>query len=259
MTSGTDTPTETTTSVYVYGIVPSDVELEDDVQGVGDPPAAVKTVRSGPIAALVSEIPVEDPLGRPEDLTAHAALLDAAAAEVPVLPLRFGAVLTDERAVAEELLDANRDDFTAALGQLDGKAEFIVKARYDNDAILREILSGSEELQQLAEAIRGKPEDATRAERMALGEHITQAIEQYRAADTQRVADGLAELVVELAPREPTHELEAVHLALLAETDRQDDLEAALGELAKEWDGRVTVRMLGPLAPYDFVVTRTPE
>ncbi|MFI5611952.1 GvpL/GvpF family gas vesicle protein [Amycolatopsis sp. NPDC051903] len=253
------TDTKTGTAVYVYGIVPSDVELDDDVQGVGDPPAAVTTVRSGPIAALVSEIPEDAPLGRPEDLTAHAGLLDAAAAELPVLPLRFGAVVTDEQAVVEELLDANRDDFTAALDQLEGKAEFIVRARYDEQAILREVLSGSEQLQQLAEAIRGKPEDATRNERMALGEQITQAIEANRAADTQRVADALADVAEGMAPRQPTHEEEAVHLAVLAETARQEDLEAALDELAKEWEGRVEVRLLGPLAAYDFVVTRTPE
>ena len=50
-----------------------------------------------------------------------------------------------------------------------------------------------------------------------------------------------------------------VFLPVLAETDREKDLEAAIGELAKEWDGRVEVRLLGPLAAYDFVVTRTPE
>lgn len=257
--SETDTKTETATAMYVYGIVPSGIELDEGAHGVGDPPAAVTAVRSGPIAALVSEIPRDEPLGRPEDLSAHAGLLDAAATEVPVLPLRFGAVVTDEQAVVDELLDAHRDEFAAALDELEGKAEFVVKARYDRDAILREILSGSEELQQLAEAIRGKPEDATRNERMALGERITQAIEESRAADTRRVADALTDLVVELAPRPPTHEEEAVHLAVLADTGRQDDLEAAVGELAKEWEGRVDVRLLGPLAAYDFVVTQAPE
>ncbi|WIX75119.1 GvpL/GvpF family gas vesicle protein [Amycolatopsis carbonis] len=261
MAAEADTGTEigTETAIYVYGILPADVEIDDDARGVGDPPAEVTTVHSGPIAALVSEIPRDAPLGRPEDLSAHASLLDSAAAEVPVLPLRFGAVVADERAVVDELLDANRDDFTAALEQLEGMAEYVVRARYDEQAILREILSENDRMAQLAEAIRGKPEDATRNERMALGEQITQAIEAKRAVDTQLVADALTELVAEFAPRQPTHDEEAVHLAVLAETDRQDDLEAAIGELATEWDGRVAVRLLGPLAAYDFVVTRTPE
>ncbi|MGW4488363.1 GvpL/GvpF family gas vesicle protein [Amycolatopsis sp. NPDC004368] len=254
-----DEPTGTETAVYVYGIVPSDVELDDGVRGVGDPPAAVTTVHSGPIAALVSEISPETPLGRPEDLSAHAGLLDAAAAQLPVLPLRFGAVVADLDAVKEELLDANADDFAAALDQLEGKAEYIIRARYVEQAILREIVSENDRMGQLVRAIRDKPEDATRNERMALGELISQAVEAKRAADTQRVADELADLGVELATRQPTHEEEAVHLAVLAETDRQDELEDVVGEFADEWDGRVEIRLLGPLAAYDFVVTRTPE
>ncbi|WP_020658735.1 GvpL/GvpF family gas vesicle protein [Amycolatopsis benzoatilytica] len=253
------TDTRAGTAVYVYGVVPADVEVDAETRGVGDPPAPVTTIRSGPVAAIVSEIPVDAPLGRPEDLSAHASLLDAVAAELPVLPLRFGAVVTDEQAVAEELLEANRDDFTTALDQLEGKAEYIVRGRYEERAILREVLSGDDRMAELAKAIRGKPEDATRSERMELGEQISRTIEAKRAEDTQRVAEALAEIAVQAAPREPTHEEEAVHLAVLAETARQAELEEAVGELANEWEGRVQVRLLGPLAAYDFVVTRTPE
>ncbi|NKQ52837.1 GvpL/GvpF family gas vesicle protein [Amycolatopsis sp. K13G38] len=250
--------TETETAVYIYGIVPADVETDPDAQGIGDPPAQVRTVRCDGIAALVSEIPRDQPLGRPEDLTAHAALLDAAAAETPVLPLRFGAVVTTEEAVEEELLRAHQDDFTAALNELEGRAEYVVKARYVEETVLREILDENESLAQLRETIRGKPEDATRNERMALGEQINNAIAAKREADTQRVADALAPLEVQIAPRQPTHEEDAVHLACLAETAKHDDLEGAVGKLAKEWEGRATVRLLGPLAAYDFVLTEQP-
>ncbi|WP_326837480.1 GvpL/GvpF family gas vesicle protein [Amycolatopsis rhabdoformis] len=255
----TEEETSGDTAVYVYGIVPSDVELDPETRGVGDPPAKVVTVQSGPLAALVSEIPQDTPLGRPEDLSAHAGLLDAAAAELPVLPLRFGAVVSDVDAVKEELLDANREDFSSALEQLEGKAEYLVRARYDEQAILREILAENDRMTQLVEAIRDKPEEATRNERMALGELISRSIEEKRAVDTQRAADALAELGVQLAARQPTHEEEAVHLAVLADVERQDELEDVVDELAEEWEGRVEMRLLGPLAAYDFVVTRTPE
>lgn len=249
---------ETETAVYVYGIVPADVETDPDARGVGDPPAPVTTVRGERIAALVSEIPRDKPLGRPEDLTAHAGLLDAAAAEVPVLPLRFGAVVPDEEAVVEDLLKANEDDFAAALDELEGRAQYVVKGRYVEKAILSEILDEDEELARLRDEIRGKPEDATRGQRMALGEQIGHAIAAKRTADTQRMLDALNALGVQISSREPTHEQEAVHLACLAETAKQADLEAAVEELARDWQGRVEVRLLGPLAAYDFVVTQRP-
>lgn len=254
----TEAKPDTETAVYIYGIVPADVETDPEARGVGDPPARVSTVHHDRIAALVSEIQLGKPLGRPEDLTAHAALLDAAAAEVPVLPLRFGAVVSDEDAVTEELLGAHEDDFVAALDQLNGKAEYVVKARYREQEILEEILDENSELARLREAIRGKSEDATRNERIALGEHISGAIAAKREADTQRMMAELQQLDVQLNPREPTHEEEAVHLAVLAETAGQADLEAVVDKFAREWEGRAEVRLLGPLAAYDFVVTQRP-
>ena len=48
-------------------------------------------------------------------------------------------------------------------------------------------------------------------------------------------------------------------MAVLVEVARQEELEKAVGDLAERWDGRVEMRLLGPLAAYDFVVTQKPE
>ena len=241
--------------VYVYGIVPADVETEPDARGVGDPPGEVNTIKHGDVAALVSTVATDTALGRPEDLAAHAALLDGAAAQVPVLPIRFGAVLTSEDHVAEELLAAHHDEFAAALRELDGKAEYVVRGRYRQEAILREILAENAELDQLRDRIRDRPEDATRNERIALGEAITNAVSAKRDADTETVRRVLDDLGLMTLVREPTHDEDAVHIACLAETDKESELEDAVGRLAGEWEGRVELRLLGPLAAYDFVVT----
>jgi len=114
------------TAIYVYGIVPADVQVEPEAEGVGDPPAPVEVIREGDIAALVSPVRTDKPLGKPECLQAHARLLDGTASVAPVLPMRFGAVMTDEESVAEELLRNNHDEFAEALRALEGRAEYIV-------------------------------------------------------------------------------------------------------------------------------------
>ncbi|MEZ5152188.1 GvpL/GvpF family gas vesicle protein [Rhodococcus zopfii] len=247
------------TGIYVYGIVPGDVETESHATGVGAPPSEVSVVRSGEIAALISEIPVDRPLGTPDDLKAHAELLDGTAAVAPVLPLRFGAVLSDEDAVSEELLDAHRDEFEAALNELEGRAQFVVKARYVEKAVLGEILDENADAARLRDEIRDKPEDATRDARMALGEIINQSIEAKRAEDTQRVVDALEDLEPMVNLREPTHEEDAAHVAVLVELSRQRDLEDIVRSLAQEWEGRAEMDLLGPMAAYDFVMKREPE
>lgn len=247
------------TGSYVYGIVPMDVELDADTRGVGDPPGRVKLVRHGEIAALVSEVATNRPLGKPQDLKAHQQLLDAAAAEVPVLPLRFGAVMASEESVVDELLTPHHDAFLAGLKELEGRAEYVIKGRYVEQALLAEVLTENAEAARLRQEIVGKPEDATWDARIRLGEVINQAVENKRDADTRTMVDALAPLCVAIAVREPTHEQDAVHLAVLVETDRQDELEQALDEFARQREGRVALRLLGPLAAYDFVMTPQQE
>jgi hypothetical protein len=246
-------------AVYVYGIVPADVEPEPHATGVGDPPGEVAVVRHGEIAALISTLESDRPLGTPDDLTAHAELLDGSAAVAPVLPLRFGAVMTDTEAVENELLGANEDEFRAALEQLEGRAQFVIRGRYVEDTILRELLEENDEAARLRDEIRDKPEDATRNARIALGELINQAIEAKRAEDTHRVVSELEQFDALVNHRDPSHEEEAVHIAVLVELARQKDLEETLRRLGEDWEGRVELSLLGPMAAYDFVTKRTAE
>ncbi|MEU2030562.1 GvpL/GvpF family gas vesicle protein [Nocardia amamiensis] len=259
-TEARETETAERSGVYVYGIVPADVEPEEHAAGVGDPPSTIEVVRHGEIAALVSDVAVDRRFGTPDDLTAHARLLDGAAAVAPVLPLRFGAVMSDAEAVEKELLEAHRDEFRTALEELEGRAQFVVKGRYVEGTILREVLDENAEAARLRDEIRDKPEDATRNERIALGEIINQAVTAKRTEDTRRMLTLLEPLTSLVNQREPTHEEDTVHVAILLELSRQDELEDALRQLAEgEWDGRVDLSLLGPMAAYDFVTKRAPE
>ncbi len=216
-------------------------------------------VRHGEIAALVSKLGSDRPLGSPQDLTAHEKLLDGSAAVSPVLPLRFGAVMTNTDAVESELLEANEEEFHAALVELEGRVQFVIRGRYVEDAILRELLDENADAARLRDEIRGKPEDATRNARIALGELINQAIEAKRAEDTRKVVSELEKLEAMVNQREPSHEEDAVHVAVLVESARQDELEELLRQLMVDWGGRVELDLLGPMAAYDFVTKRAPE
>jgi hypothetical protein len=260
---GEDVNTETTREavedeimVYVYGVVPADVETDPGAVGIGDPPCRVSLVHHDGIAALVSEIPYGRRLGSPQDLSAHARLLDAAAAEVPVLPLRFGEMVPGRDALTREFLAPHQGEFEDALRALEGRVEYIVKGRYVEEAILREVLAEDGEAARLRDRIRDKPQAATRDERIALGEIISQAVAAKRDADTRELIDALGPLGFELRVREPTHEEDAVYVACLVEKSRTPELQDAVRTFALAQEGRVNVRLLGPLAAYDFVTTR---
>jgi hypothetical protein len=243
---------------YVYGILPEDIELSSDMTGVGDPPGRLRVVRSDDLAALVSDVDPARPLGSPDDLRTHKEILDASAAEVPVLPLRFGAVLAGDDAVTRELLQPFHDEFSAALDQLDGLAEHVVKGRYVGPRILEEVLSENPQAQRLREEIRDKEADATRDVRIQLGEFISDAISAKRDQDTRALQDAMADHCAASFVREPTHEDDAVHVAFLLDEGQEQEMEKAVEDLARTWEGRVELRVLGPMAAYDFVGTTQP-
>ena len=244
---------------YVYGVVPADVELEPDVYGIGDPPALVEVVRHGDIAALVSEVDLGQPIGRPADLQAHQQLLDAAVYDTPVLPMRFGAVVASREAVEHEFLDEHEHEFAEALDALAERVQYVLRARYQEDALMREVLEENPTAASLADEVRGGDEVATRNLRIELGETINTAVAAKRDDDTAALIDLLSGSAVEIATRPATHELDAAHLALLVERDRQRECESVADRIAREWQDRVTFRLLGPMAAYDFVVTVEPE
>ncbi|WP_188193264.1 GvpL/GvpF family gas vesicle protein [Nonomuraea sp. SYSU D8015] len=250
--------TEQGVGVYVYGLVPEDVEVSDDALGVGDEPKELEVIRHGKVAALVSEVSLDRPLGTPDDLLRHEGLLDATAAEVPVLPLRFGGVLASREAVVDELLAPHHDEFAAALKEMEGRAQYVVKGRYVEQTVLREVLEENPQAARLRDQIRDMGEDAARDARIALGELVERAITAKRQTDTQMLLEALTPVSALSAVREPTHELDAVHLALLVEKERQAKLEEVVGDFAERWAGRVEFRLLGPMAAYDFVMSSTP-
>ena len=239
--------------VYVYGILPGDIEVEPGAAGVGDPPGEVRAVRYRDLTALVSDVDLDRPLGRAEDLVTHEELLDGSAADVPVLPLRFGAVLASDEAVTEELLGPHYDEFASALEQLEGRAEYVVKGRYIEHAILREILADNPQAAELGTQISGADPDAIRDQRIQLGEIVNNAVEAMRQADTRAFGDAVEGKVAASAVRPPSHELDAVYAAFLVPSDATADFERAVGELAQDWEGRIELTMNGPIAAYDFV------
>ena len=251
-------PADGRTGVYVYVILPGDIEVEPGTPGVGDPPGEVRAVRYRELTALVSDVDLDRPLGRAEDMFAHEELLDSSAAEVAVLPLRFGAVLASEDAVTDELLGPHYDEFSAALRQLEGHAEYVVKGRYVEREVLGQVLGQNPDAAQLADQVRDADPDVTRDQRIQLGEIVNDAIEAMRQADTRALGDAVADQVTASVVRPPTHELDAVYAAFLVETGKTEALEQAVDRLAGEWQDRMELQLIGPLAAYDFVAGAAP-
>jgi hypothetical protein len=166
--------------------------------------------------------------------------------------MRFPAVI-EESGVVEELLAPHEERFVEALAQLDGLVQYTLKGRYVQDAALREITEADDEIMALRERVRDVPEDASYYDRIRLGELVVAAMEQRRDEEGRRVLERLSPFATDVSTRPLAQPDEVVNAAFLVARDQAERFDDAVEEVGRLLDGRVRFRLLGPLAPYDFI------
>ncbi|HUA30429.1 MAG TPA: GvpL/GvpF family gas vesicle protein [Streptosporangiaceae bacterium] len=236
---------------YVYGIVPARTPAPADLTGI-DGRSCQVTGSCGAIAAIVSPTPAGRPLGTAGDLRTHARVVEAAARSSAILPLQFGAVMADNDAVHAELLEPYQEEFADRLARLRECDQFTVKGRYEGDVALREVVAEEPDIRRLSERLRDRDEVASRGGNIQLGEMVARALECKREADAEVVAEALAEHAAAMAEHPSEAPDVAADMAFLVPRARQRGFEGAAEALAHQWQGRIRLRLVGPLPPYDF-------
>jgi hypothetical protein len=213
----------------------------------------LRLVPFGRVAAVVGTVPADRPLGRAADLVGHDRVLaQLVTSGTAVLPFRFGAVVTDEDAVVTGLLEPNHDEFAAALRTLDGRVQYMLKARYEQDAALLEVLERHPEI----DALRRKGDYASLNEKIRLGELVVSALAEMRPGDAAALLVVLALRSADMRVHEPSEPDEVLNVAFLVDHERIAAFEQAVESVAHEAAGRIRIRLVGPVAAYDFVDER---
>ncbi|WP_422935502.1 GvpL/GvpF family gas vesicle protein [Sinomonas sp. P47F7] len=237
-------------SLYVYGIVPSPADVPELVGVQGE---RVTTVESNGQTALVSQVEDGEEIGTPENLLAHSAVLDRIAADRPVLPMVFGTLVPDAEALVERVLAPGHNAYAAQFARVGDSAQFTLHARFVADQALAELVEEDHEISALRRAISGSSEDETREERIRLGELVVRGLHRKATAEAQPVREAIVPLALEVVEREPGQADDVIELAALVERHRQAEFERTAEDFARRSAGRITFRLLGPQAPYDFM------
>ena len=229
----------TGTATYVYGIA----ERELALRGSGVVDARVATVTHGSLAAIVSPVSSRRLRAKRRDLLAHQDVLQRAFAQATVIPFRFGTVFEDEDSLVSELLEPRHDTLVRMLERLDGMVELSVRAYYVEDVVLREIVEEDRGVARL----RGRSND------VALGEAVAHALARKRSTEAASIERTLTRLADD-AVMEPTRtEYELFRGAFLVRRSEIDAFDDEMNALARDRDGAVVFKYVGPLPPHSFV------
>lgn len=234
---------------YLYGVVPSSASIPAGLGAVGSTDGQVTVIAKDGVAAVVSRLSLNRALGSRRDMLTHARVLDGLAATIPVLPARFGVVLPDPDTVVTQLLEPRHDVFVTAFEQLAGRAQFTVSARHVTEAVMLEALTQEPEIQRLRElVVAGGGRDV----QFRLGELVAHTLRRTQEADAAELCNTLIPHAAAWVIRPVTEEGAVATVAFLVELEHRAQFEQAAEDLATRWAGRARVRLLGPLAPYDF-------
>ncbi|MEU3468984.1 GvpL/GvpF family gas vesicle protein [Streptomyces sp. NPDC048387] len=234
-------------STYVYGITRASQQLPDTIEGIGEPPLPVRTVRAGELVALVSDAPAELKAKR-RDLLAHQRVVIQAQAGGPVLPMRFGGVSPDDEAVGA-VLSEHHDAYVERLTVLTGRDEYNVKANHDEDAVLYAVLAADPELRARHLANRASG-GGTHEEKLAFGELVARAVSERERTDAELIERTLAPLA-EGVRRGPEGTGWLANYSFLVDRERREEFLAAVRGLHEQHE-HLQIQATGPLPPYSF-------
>ncbi|TDD99040.1 GvpL/GvpF family gas vesicle protein [Jiangella asiatica] len=236
---------------YIYAIVPAGTTAPGELTGIDD--ARIEVIEHGSIAAVVGVLRTGRVFGRRDDLLAHSRVNDAMALRGPVVPVRFGSLLADADEVVTELLLPNGQIFADLLADLTGRRQFLIRARYDEEVVLAEIIVEHADIRMLRDRTRDQSVEMSLAERVKLGELVARALEVKRDVDGAGLLDLLTPHAVDWSFRESGEVDYLLEAAFLVEDKHRSSFDDAAEQAATALAGRARVQLLGPSAPYDFV------
>jgi hypothetical protein len=242
----------TGSAVYVYGVAPAPAPRAGAAGGVGDPPAPVRGIEAGALAALASDVPAGWTAARREDVEAHERVLSGVIETGTVIPMRFGVVMDSDEHVRHELLERHQDEIGELIRRVDGRVQMSLKAFYPADALLREVLIAQPQLKRRSDALRGGPLEGSEGERIALGRDVAEAVDAQRERDERMLIEPLLPLVVDVHVEPGGGDRLALGAQLLVERERRGELDDAVRKLSERHGERFAFRYVGPLAPYSF-------
>ncbi|OIJ68370.1 GvpL/GvpF family gas vesicle protein [Streptomyces mangrovisoli] len=236
-------------AVYIYSITAKQHPLRlDDLKGVGEHPAELRTVAAESLCAVVSDAP-EDLRPKRRDILAHQEVQERLMADGTVLPMRFGLLAENDESVLAAL-EQNAADYTDRLQSLEGCSEYHLKASQDEDALLRQILRESDAARELNDEIRGGTAGPDAS--LQLGELVTQEVQARQEALAAGVVEALRPFARTLDSSQPTG-ADFLNVSFLVTEDREEAFLTAELSVAHQLGDDFDFRLNGPLPPYSFV------
>jgi hypothetical protein len=234
-------------AAYVYGVVRSGTISTIKAEGVGG--AQVEQLESEGLSALVSPVPDEELRVKRQDLQRHLAVLEEAFAQTTILPCPFATVVSSNEELDHDLLTERRGELLSGLDALDGMVQLNVKAVYNEEEVLREIVATSAEVARLRDTTK-RLGRAGYYKQLELGELVASAVTERRLRDEARLTANLEPASSDLLVEEQRDA--ALKASFLVPRKQLKKFDRLVEDMAKREQPFLRFEVIGPLPPTAF-------
>ena len=236
---------------YIYGIIQEPEPRRFSFLGVGD--AGVYTINHRELAAVVSDTALEEIDPTRKDVRAHTVVQDELLKNCILLPMGFGMIAGSKDDVLK-LLEKNYQGLSRELVRLAGKVEAELKVFWDQEAMIKELQGGSEELTRLKVKVKNA-RSPIEAQRLLIeaGKLVERIVLDWKARYADRVYTVLKGLSIDARLNNPLGVKNILNASFLIERARESDFQKEVYKLDSQYQGKVNFKYVAPLAPYNFV------
>jgi hypothetical protein len=236
---------------YIYGIIEEPESRRFNFSGVGD--AEVYTINRQRLGAVVSDTGLAEIDPTRKNVRAHTVVQDELLMSYTLLPMGFGMIANGKDDMLK-LLEKNYQGLMDELKRLGGKVEVGLKVFWDQEAMVKELQGGSQELTKLKARINDAPSPIEAQRLLAeAGMLIERIALDWKAKYADRVYTILKELSIDARLNNPLGVKNILNASFLIERARESDFKKEVFRLDSQYQGKVNFKYVGPLAPYSFV------
>jgi len=239
-----------TSGKYIYALAQNAGNRVYNICGIDK--KAVYAISQGSVSVVVSDCCRQKIRPERAHLIAHKEVLKQLMLESTVLPMAFGTIADNLKAV-RRMLSRSEETLREKLKQVEGKVEMGLRVVWDVSNIFEYFVGIHPDLRVARDQVLGGNRVPRQAEKIELGALFERIMNEDREAHSATIEGVLAPVCIEIK-RSPSPNLnEVAKLSCLVERERQKQLEDAVFTAARLFDNNFAFDFNGPWAPHNFV------
>jgi hypothetical protein len=239
---------------YIYGIAEEPHFKRFSFHGIGN--ADVYTINYKRTAAIVSDIEFSEIDPTRKNVQAHTVTQEELMKEYNLLPMGFGMVAAGEGEV-RSLLENNYDGLLGELHRLAGRIEVELKVFWEQEAVMKEIQGESQELSRLKAKLNVASSPVEVRNLMVEGGKLVENIvSDWKTRYAEMIYAILQKLSYEAKMNDPMGIKNLLNASFLIEKSRESEFKEQVYELDARFQGKMNIKYVGPLPPYNFVTLK---